>query len=448
MKKNFDIMQNEILGGDAVVARGQDIYGEWSVKNLSSREIVAFTERVMASLRQKRSKEAHLETLSCLYALDTRIKTRYSNLLHCLFSFFSWRREKRALKHMQALLGIKERHSDMCSLIELALQKLVKENESDNIEDDDDETRGGKQTQKAEESARSTEKKDADQPSEEAPEEITDKENEAAEKTDEEILTGENQEEHTEKIEYEVASAEDIDQEAEQTHNEEKEDFIQEKHSETKEENNGPEQEAELIKNTSKAVNQDNGAIDIPHIGEERVVEEKKTEKLSFIDEVIIDNMVKGKEDFVTHNPLEDVREQRMAEQATEIGMVREKVFYDLTPDGEMLSVEMSDTQTISEIKTGGIQSQSLQENSVKSDDARVQIEIDMTQDVENEMIGDLNDSLTEEMVQYIKAAMEIDAKEQMRIASEELGIDAPVEIIGKTDIAELQQPNAAPNRD
>ena len=284
MKKDFDITQNEILGGDTVVAHGQDIYSEWGEKGLSSREIVAFTERVMASLRPKGSKAAHLEALSCLYALDTRIKTRYSNLLRCLFSFFSWRREKRALRHLQAQLGIAGGHADVCTLIELVLQKLIKENEGDNIEDDDDETRGGKQNQKAEESARSTEEKDADQPSEKATEEGTGKECEATEENDEEILTGEDQKDQTEKIEEEGIAAEEIDQEAEHTHHEEKEDFVQEEHNETKEESNGPEQEAESIENTSKAVDQASGAIDLPPIVEEGVVEEKEAEKLSFID--------------------------------------------------------------------------------------------------------------------------------------------------------------------
>jgi hypothetical protein len=42
---------------------------------------------------------------------------------------------------------------------------------------------------------------------------------------------------------------------------------------------------------------------------------------------------------------------------------------------------------------------------------------------------------------------MEIEAREQLKIASEEFGIDAPVEIVGKTDLAELQRTHAAPER-
>jgi hypothetical protein len=159
--------------------------------------------------------------------------------------------------------------------------------------------------------------------------------------------------------------------------------------------------------------------------------------------------MVKGKEDFVSHNPLEDVRNERLAREGAELDADRERLFDGLSPDEELPltdSAEKADGQTKGETVKES-QNQPQQEPEASLNNEREQIQVDMTADLENEMAGEINNSLTEDMVQYIKAAMEIEAKEQMRIASEELGIEAPVEVIGKTDMAELEKSHSAPNK-
>ena len=83
MEKDFAVKG---YTGDAVIARGYAVYDEWEAKRLSSRGIVACVKSAVFAIEQKKTKAASIEALACLFALDMRIKEKYSTLLHRLFS--------------------------------------------------------------------------------------------------------------------------------------------------------------------------------------------------------------------------------------------------------------------------------------------------------------------------------------------------------------------------
>jgi len=452
MKKEFDMGVDEKYSGNAIIARGYEILDGWNDEKLSSSKIVEHVERAVAEFRAKETREAHLEALSYLFALDTRIKERYNSIWRCLFSYFSWRRELRTLERLCRELHIPSGTPDLLGAIELKLARINEELVGEGLEEDEDGARGGRQSGMDETEAAS-ETVEAEQISEEnteeaagleenaeetAAKEVTETEGTPAEETAEQTEEiGEPREKNTE------VTAKDA---AESAEPEETQEARQEEQKQSKEENNGPEEPSEPIEDTNKEVRVEEGSIDVLPLDAELVIKEKKAEKLSFIDEVIIDNMVKGKEDFVSHNPLEDVRNERLSQKAAELDGVRERIFDDLSPGGELPltdSAERTDSQTKGETAREG-QKQPLQKLEIGE---REQLQVDMTADLENEMAGEINNNLTEEMVQYLKAAMEIEAKEQMRIASEGLGIEAPVEVIGQIDIAELEKSHTAPNK-
>ena len=455
MKKKFFAAETERYSADATVARGYTILDWWNDEGLTSLKIVEQVERAVADLRAKGTREAHLEALSYLFALDKRIKERYNSIWRCLFSYFSWRRERRAMQRLCSELHIQSGAPDILSEIELELAKLREELVGEGTEDDEDGARGGRQNG-LDEAEAAVETAEAEQISEENIEEAAELEENAEESSVEEVAETEDAptEEAAEQTEeigepHEEIAEVTAENAAESAEPEKTQAARQEEQKQAKEENNGPEESSEPIEDTNKKVKADEGAIDVLPIDAELVIEKKKEEKLSFIDEVIIDNMVKGKEDFVSHNPLEDGRNERLAREEAELDADRERLFDDLSPDGDLPltdSAERTDSQVKSETARES-QNQPPRELEITPDNEREQIQVDMTAELENEMAGEINNSLTDEMVQYIKAAMEIEAKEQMRIASEELGIDAPVEVIGKTDMAELEKSHTAPNK-
>ena len=54
---------------------------------------------------------------------------------------------------------------------------------------------------------------------------------------------------------------------------------------------------------------------------------------------------------------------------------------------------------------------------------------------------------MTENMIIAIRDQMAAVMREQMEIAGAELGIEGPVDVIGKTDAVDIKPMNAAPER-
>ena len=72
------------------------------------------------------------------------IKEKYNSILRCLFSYFSWRREARALVFLKRELNIPLGETDIRNVIMLEIEKLTEDLEDGWDEDGDDETHGGK----------------------------------------------------------------------------------------------------------------------------------------------------------------------------------------------------------------------------------------------------------------------------------------------------------------
>ena len=452
MKNDFDFITKGYTG-DTVIDRGYDIYDGWKEKSLSSRRIVAEVERAVSAIKDNKTKAARSEALSYLFALDMRIKERYEGLLRCLFSYFSWRREIRALDMLKDTLRIPQSEEDIRTAIEVALEQLREDIELETSDEDDDETHGGRRNGKAEEEA-AAEEKEQEHTSEDSPE--NSREAEEADKSEESIEEGveaqpdtvtdkeaaENPEEATDLTQKEPADG--AQEEAEQALYEESPEIKLE------EENNGAEdsEPSEDI-DKSKEARTYNDAVDSPPLYEE-TSRSTKTETTSFIDEVIKDNMVKGKEDVVRHNPLQDAKQsketsrtsdtpaQRNVESKTsdkdahlydkmvldekggvqkpteKVGMqnpTEKKPEAKTEPKPEQVNEQLQDGKKIEAVKQ-------------ESENTRVPLQVDITNQQEVQAIRELNDTMSlESKLSYIRMQEDL-LREQLSISNKELGLD------------------------
>ncbi|MBO5883305.1 MAG: hypothetical protein J6Q78_02740, partial [Clostridia bacterium] len=311
MEKDF--MYNDYTG-DSVINRGYKIYDEWKAKRLSSRKIVASVERAVFTVEQNKSKAAIIDALSCLFALDLRVTEKYDTFWKCLVHYFSWRSENGALKRLKVSFHISD-DEDIRTAIEIELQRLGENIETDESEEGDDETRGGKRNGKSEEETVAAEENAQEQALEENAEEMTDAEEskevseEKVADVSEETTTGEPINESEEKQQNDELSQE----EAEIPEQEEKEQVVQEEQSELKEENNGPDEASEPSTDKKEEAKSYNDAVDSPPLYEE-TVSERKTEKTSFIDEMIIDNMVKGDKSIIGYQRIDEAERLKEAD--------------------------------------------------------------------------------------------------------------------------------------
>ena len=145
MKKEINTMHDEQqYDTNAVIDRGYNIYDDWANSNLSSRKIVSYVEKAVASLNFQKTKSAYVEALSCLFALDLRIKERYNGILKCLLHYFAWRRETRTLKRIKLKFNISE-NMDIRTAIEIKIQN-IRESLAEVLLNSDDNKNGGKQS--------------------------------------------------------------------------------------------------------------------------------------------------------------------------------------------------------------------------------------------------------------------------------------------------------------
>jgi hypothetical protein len=245
------MIYKEKYTGDAVIKRGYEIYDEWDRGGFSSRRIVRFTERALALVQAKNTPASCIEALSCLFALDMRIQEKYNTLLRCLFSYFSWRRETRTFKLLKAALHFPlSGEADIRTAIEVALQQLREKLENEELDDGDDETRGGKRNGKGDEDSAVTEEKNQENVPEENAEELANAEEseELSEEKTEELSEQTPTEEPIKEGSEEAQTAEPLQEEnvtQEQKEEVKQEEAKQEESSELKEENNGPEEASE-----------------------------------------------------------------------------------------------------------------------------------------------------------------------------------------------------------
>ena len=455
-KKNQNAYLNQYT--DNVIKRGYEIYDEWNDKKLDSRKIVASTERALKLFKKKKSKSTFIDVLAHIFALDTRIKEKYSSILSCLFAFFSWRRETRALGFLKSELNIPLGETDIRNVIVLELEKYAEKLEEGWDEDGDDETHGGKSNEKSEEEAKAAEEQAEEQSKDENAEKTPEEEEaEQASEEKEEIAEREQIEEplkeDVEKAINEQEETELADQNDKEEIEKEEHDEIKEENNDIKEENNGENEKSEPSKDKSSEAKTYNDAVDSPPLFD-MLIDKKPSEKISFIDEVIMDNMIKGKEDIIGHNPLEDVRQAREENQLDDNslneflenqGEEKDANPYDKTEqiskDESQQNVEHSPEKTTEPQKEQTQNENKSEPEKQEPQDSKVQPPADTVQEKENEIRREISDNLSAESVSAIYEDHADKMREQLSIASAELGIDAPVEIIGRPEPLQVKQP-------
>lgn len=466
MKNKFDF-SNEQYTADSVIGRAYCVYDKWVEKKYSSKKIVESVEQAVADVKKKKTRSACINALVCLFALDLRIKERYNSFFRCLFSYFSWRRETRAFKLLSDTFKIPADEVDIRTAIEVALQRLRENINAQDIEEDDDETHGGKRNARDEEKTAESKEDQQDQPSEEAAENTADaKETKnASEEKSEELSQKAPAENNTEELaeNYDVAEKTQVEQKI--SAHDEKQEVQQENSTEFKEENNGPEKTSEP--STDKETQQNiynNTADPLPLHGTES---EQKSEEISFIDEVIMDNMVKGVGDYVRHNPLDDVR-QSGAMEAEAVGndlvnsAEKDAHLYDEMVLGDRDSVvqQMENTSNPESVQeqapTDHTQIKSQEQTTsdrnmeaIKQDfeNFRMPIAVNISNDLENQMRIDITNSLSDEAkMEMVRLQMEA-AREQLEIASADIGFEAPVDNIDVREAPKMDQPVSLLNR-
>ena len=452
---------------DNVIKRGYEIYDEWIDKKQDSRKIVSSAESAVKLFKKRKTMTAFVDALAYLFALDTRIKEKYNNILRCLFSYFSWRRETRALGTLKTELNIPLGEMDIRNLIAVEIEKLAEKLEDGWDEDGDDETHGGKRNGKSEEEAVATEEKAQEQEPEEKAGEITDAEEASEEKT-EEISEQAPSEEPIKNEASQQNPEEAISEEVEIVANDEKDQVKEENQNELKEESNVPDDKSEPSTDKKEEAKTYNDAVDSPPLYEENT-RDQSDNKPSFIDEVIMDNMVKGKEDFIWHNPVDDVKHNKEADRPQDTvahqneeskESDKDAYLYDkmlATDKGEaqqtLNSESTKQAEKVSETKTeqpketiqNNDNATSTKEELQPLSETRQPDPTNVAQ--ENNIAKELNENMSlESKLAYIRMQEE-QFREHVNITLEELGINDTPEIIRVSESDVVNQPTVTQSR-
>jgi hypothetical protein len=360
---------------------------------------------------------------------------------------------------------------DARTAIEVELQKLRERLEKGEVEGDDEDVHGGRRNGK---NAEEAEAKDVTQSEKTAETAVT------AETTEEKNQEASDREGVEEQAEEKASELEEQTPVEEQTPAEEMqelqpvgtEELEYTDRSEPNVENNGLDERSEPSehKTAEDAAYNDayNDTADAPPLYEGQ--SRKASEATSFIDEVIMDNMIKGKEDIIGHNPLQDVaKESEMRGDpgtATSRGeetkgsyvangkdaFLYDKALMDARTEDVRLSEKAPETKTET-VKPTPQNQQTANQNAevpavnptaenVKADfkNLRIPLQMEITLDEENEMRRGINDQMTEEAIlEHIR--LQTDAwREQISIA--ELSMDDSV-----VQVARPVPPKAEPAR-
>ena len=452
MKKMFDVTNEENSTADGVIGRGYEIYDEWNNKKLGSRKIVRFVQNAVYSTKAEKNKlEMYIEAFARLFALDLRIKIRYRNLLRCLFLYFPWQRETRAFRLLENALHMPKGGMDIRTAIEIALQKLREKLETEETDGEDDGKRGGKRNGNPQEQEKAAEEKGQENATEENKEEVFE-----AEETEE--ASEQREEEKSEQVskneeKSETADRQDKESPREKTdtavfHTEQKaaktEQFI------PKTENNGSLQTEEPSTDKKTEQKNNNDAFDYLPVNEESADRKDKDKPLSFIDEVIMDNMVKGKADFLRAGLIERNSSDRKVIGSEELtveqsGENKTSEKDDYLDDRRELANKGEPTVNSEPTANKDAVTNNTETSTQESEKIRVPLKLDIAFDQENAMRGDLNNHLTPEVVQAIHDGLVQAMREQFYLPSDTVSIDDPVNNVSKPEPIKINQPIRAP---
>ena len=458
MKTKTNTAHVEKYTADGVIARGYEIYDGWNDKKYSSRQIVSDINSVIANAKNKKSYKTSIESLAHFFALDMRLKEKYTGLLKRIFSYFSWRRETRSLLALMQVLNI-PRSMDARTAIEVELKKILEEIGKEEVEEEDDETRGGKKNAKmqddaaakkeeqektADDSAKDNSELEGEEDTEEKSEELQDEQlpEERVEETVEEAQSLDIQEENPEL----TVSAEDILTKEELS-------------TDNKVENSGSNQINEPSNDKKIEAKTYNDAIDyaIPLGNESR--ESSKESGSSYIQEFIWDELIKEQREASQNDSQGAGKDEKTADK-NENSTARQNEdnnksdkdahLYDEMmkndkgdPSAENQNVKAPKTEAKAEAKPEAkaeddtkqikkeepkVQIDNTEKHeAIKNDfkDLRVPLQVDLTQDYENELRREISNSMTSEMVLAIREKQENYMREQLDIALEEFLMNA-----------------------
>ena len=468
MEKDFDFSHNN-YSGDTVIGRGYEIYSEWKTKRVSSRRIVSLAERAVSSAKVKNTYFAYIEALSCIFALDMRIKERYKSILRCIFRYFSWRRESGALKRLKLSIHIDE-SLDIRTAIEVELQRLREKLECEESDDGDD-VKGGKRNGKSEEAAASEEKQ-TEEEAKENPEadELADKEE--AEKDSNEKEENSIEEAPHEEVSEEIGeineTAELQQNEVEKTATNEKTELAEENNENLKEENNMSDLESEMNTNKKEDAKVYNDAVDSPPLYEE-TVRERSSEQTPFIDEMIIDNMVKGDKNIVGYQQIDEIDRNKKADILQDTVSSQNESNKSIDKDGYlydemMLTYKGKEQQTlnvestkqpekVSEAKTEQLKETVQNNGNVNSTKQEFNPLREMPQsnnlnvDLDNNIVDALNINMSLDSKMAIIRMKEDQLREHMTITLEELGMNDTPEVLRVSEPDTVNSPSVTQNR-
>ena len=484
MNENFDTSYQNQYVGNSIIERGYDIYDEWIDDGFTSHEILSYVDRITAALQSKKTTDAYAEALSCLFALDIRISEKYSSFLRRIFSYFSWRREVRALNALKGALNVPINVSDIRTAIEVALKKLRENINAEEVDEEDDETHGGKRNAKAEEEAVAAEEKEEEKAAEEKSEEITEAEEteEISEEKAEEL--GDKSPTKESKNEPDEQQLTETVEEANESSATESEEINLDEVLEIKEANDGPSEAVESAADKNKTAATYNDAIDSPVITDDLIGDKQSDKKISFIDEVIMDNMVKGKEDYISHNPLQDFKHSDELIQSDDVASQRtdedkrtdkDAHLYDrmlVNDKGDVQGSEKAEPTQQTE-KMPEVKSEQPKDFVQKNDEParqenekfREPLQVDISHTQENEMRMELSYNMSPEAIEAIKEAQsafmsgQLDIlyaeheaqanvmREQLTISNEELGMNNTEKTLRVSEPNAISSPSLTQNR-
>ena len=490
MKKKIDKSYKNKYTGDRVIKRGYAIYDEWSTHGFSSRKIVKLVERAVAYAKADRRFSSRIEALALLFALDLRVQEKYNTLLKCLFSYFAWRRETKALKRLQSFFHIKQ-GADLRSAIEIEIKRLREAIDMDKA-DGKDGTRGGKQNGKSEAEAIQTEEKELEQASEDEAGEIADAEEmeEASEEAEQELSeqasADEMAQEHDAKQQDAATAQEDAVPEAQQ----EAEQQSTEERNAIREESNGADAKAEPSQYRSTGASAYNDAVDSPPLYETKQDHTQRSDSTSASNGASNGDRSKGREEIVYYDPLKDQRKEsdvpngddtverrkeeskkadrdaylydrvmrdrmendfQMEEQPSEQSMKENKQTKQSPKENKQTKQSPKESkQQKTSIKDSKPTETSPKENKT-SDPAkqdkeamREPLHVDITQ---NHIIWNLTNNISADSVEAFKSYQMELMREQMRIESEAYGVDNTVEPPKTQNTGSITSPTVGPNR-
>lgn len=414
MIKEADIKEKYIA--NSVIDGGYKIYDKWKNKKYSSRGIVRSVYLAASLANVDKGREARLDALSHLFALDLRIKERYKTILRLIIFFFAYRRETNALKWLMDQLNLSAYNGDIRSLIEIELERIRKILETEELDGKDNKKRGGKTIAASEEKdartdaswdeldikttdnkkiqIKKSEKKEDDESSLESEYEIHSEENK---KREEHIAPSKqaNNLNASPKVENVTVNQEKSFKAV--TVNQEK--------INTKKENNILGYESESIADKESKKQEIDGYVDVFPIPNEKK-EEKSKEKVSFIDEIILDHLANGIPYFVDNANLND----------------EGRVKCDASQNADSKNIEAEEARKKTEAYLYDKMVIGMK-NEQSSQETRESIKVNIPKnDKENEIRGVVSEMLSEKNILVIKEAKEADARHYIDKYCQEYG--------------------------